>query len=104
MVYVYLVRKLTMSQVDKNVVAMIHLNCCGKEKEVGHVPQNISRMVSLYLSLPHFQLELEVTGTVVVVMDLRFRFYGPENATQWLETRLTKIEEKLKESITYCLK
>ena len=29
----------------------------------------------------------------------RFRSYGLEKATQWLETRLTKIEEELKESV-----
>ena len=41
-------------------------------------------------------------------MGLKFRqgfvFYGPEKATQWLETRLIKIEEQLKESVNYCLK
>ena len=68
---VCLVRKLTRSSVDKNVVAMIHLNSCGKEEVVGHVPQNISKVVSLYLSLPHYQLELEVTGTVVAVMHFK---------------------------------
>ena len=35
---------------------------------------------------------------------VRFHFYGPEKITQWLETRLTKIEEQLKESVDYCLK
>ena len=34
----------------------------------------------------------------------RFRFDGIEKATQWLETRLTKIEEQLKESVNYYLK
>ena len=34
----------------------------------------------------------------------RFRSYGLEKATQWLETRLTKIEEELKESVNYYLK
>ena len=34
----------------------------------------------------------------------RFRSYGPEKATQWLETRLTKIEEQLKESVNSYLK
>ena len=34
----------------------------------------------------------------------KFRFYGPEKATQWLEMRLTKIEEQLKESVNLYLK
>ena len=41
-------------------------------------------------------------------MGLKFRqgfvFYGSEKATQWLEKRLIKIEEQLKESVNYCLK
>ena len=32
------------------------------------------------------------------------RSYGSEKATQWLETRLTKIEEQLKESVNSYLK
>ena len=38
--------------VDKNAVAVIPLNRCAKEEVVGHVPQNILNLVSLYLSLP----------------------------------------------------
>ena len=47
--------------VDKNAVAMIHLNSFGKEGVVSFVPQNISGVVSLYFSLPHCYLEPEVT-------------------------------------------
>ena len=35
------------NRVDKNAVAVISLNCCGKEEVVGHVPQNILKVVSL---------------------------------------------------------
>ena len=52
----------TSNGVDKNVVAVIRLHCRGREEVVGHVPQNISKVVPLHLSLPHFYLELEVTG------------------------------------------
>ena len=64
------------NRVDKNAVVLIRLNSCGKEEVVSHFPQNISKVVSFYLSLPHCYLELEVTGsvwTVVVAMDLKFR-------------------------------
>ena len=64
------------NRVDKNAVVLIRLNSCGKEEVVSHFPQNISKVVSFYLSLPHCCLELEVTGnvwTVVVAMDLKFR-------------------------------
>ena len=62
--------------VDKNAVAVIRLHSCGIEEVVGHVPQNISKVVSLYLSLPHFYLELVFTGKRVnreSVTDLKFR-------------------------------
>ena len=39
--------------VDKNAVAVICLNSCGREEVVGHVPQNILKVVPLYLTLPH---------------------------------------------------
>ena len=64
------------NRVDKNAVVLIRLNSCGKEEVVSHFPQNISKVVSFYLSLPHCYLEVEVTGnvwTVVVAMDLKFR-------------------------------
>ena len=99
MVNVCLVR--TSNGVDKNVVAVIRLHCRGREEVVGHVPQNISKVVPLHLSLPHFYQELEVTGKRVdreggygLEIPARFCFYGPEKATQWLETKPAKIEEQ----------
>ena len=86
--------------VDKNAVAVIRLHSCGREEVVGHVPQNISKVVSLYLSLPHFYLELVFTGKHV---NRESRFYGPEKASQWLDTRITKTEEQLK-IVNYYLK
>ena len=104
-------KKESSNRVDKNAVTAICLNSCGIEEVVGHVPQNILKVVPLYLSLPHSYLELEVTGKRVnredgygLKIPPRFHFYWPEKTKQWLETRLTKIEEQLKESIDYCLK
>ena len=48
------------NKVDKNV-AVICLNSYGREEVVVHVPQSISKVVPLYLSLPHCYLELEVS-------------------------------------------
>ena len=63
---------------------------------VGHLPQNILKVISLYLSLPHCYQELEVTGKCVN----HGGSYGLEILArlkiQWLEMRLTKIEEQLK--------
>ena len=43
--------------VEKNAVAVIHLNSSGKKGVVSYVPQNISGVVSLYFSRPHCYLE-----------------------------------------------
>ena len=66
------------------------------------------------LSQPHCYLELEVTGNRLnrdggrggygLEIPARSRFYRPEKAKYWLETRLTKTEEQLKESVNYFLK
>ena len=99
------------NKVDENAVAVICQNSCGEVEVVGHEPQNISKKVSFYLSPPHCYLELEITGKRVNrsggyghEISARFCFYGSRKVTQWLETRLTKIEEQLKESVNYCLK
>ena len=71
--------------VDKNAVAVVRPNSCGKKEVAGHALQNISRAVSLYLSLSRCYLELKVTGKRVnpgsccgLEILARFRFYGPE--------------------------
>ena len=46
-------KKKTTNGVDKNAVAVICLNSCGRNEVVGHMPQNISKKVPLYLCLPH---------------------------------------------------
>ena len=99
LVNVCLVRKNQVT-VGKNAVTVICRHSCGREV-VGHVPQDIAKVVLLYLSLPHFYLELEVTGKHVnheggygLEILARFCLYRPEKATQWLETRLTKIEQQ----------
>ena len=70
---------------------------------VVHVPQNILKLIPFYLSLPHFYLELEVTGKCVncegfygleirqglIFMGLKMPHSG------WNKTN--KIEEQLKE-------
>ena len=82
-------KKKTSNGVGKNAVAIICLNSFRKEEVVGHVPQNISKVVSLYLSPPHWYLEPEATekrvnrgGGYWSKIPAGFRFYGPEKATQ----------------------
>ena len=74
---VFFSTKETRNGVDKDAVAVICLNSCGREEVVGHTPQNISKVVPLYLSLFHIVTwnlkSLENMWKVVVVMDLKFR-------------------------------
>ena len=51
-------------------------------------------MVPLCFSLCHI-VTWNCGGGNGLGIPTRFRSYGPEKATQWLETRLTKIEEQL---------
>ena len=44
------VKKEPSDWVDKNAVAVICVNSCIRERVVGYVPQNISKVVSFYLS------------------------------------------------------
>ena len=89
--------------VDKNVIAVICLNSCGREEVVGQVSQNISKVAPLCLSLCHIVTRNRGGGNGLGI-PTRFRSHGSEKATQWLETRLTKVEEQLKESVNSYLK
>ena len=63
------------------------------------------------LSQPHCYLELEVTGNRLnrdggrggygLEIPARFRFYRPEKAKHWLETRTIERERKLFPQIKY---
>ena len=66
--------------VYKNAVAVIHVNSCGKEEVVDHVPQSISKVVSSYPSLLHCYVEPEVTELEILAM---FRFYRPKKSINY---------------------
>ena len=48
--------------VDKNAVAVVRTNSISKDVVVGHVPKNISMVLSMFLSLPRGTLNIVVTG------------------------------------------
>ena len=57
--------KQSTNEVDKNTVAVVCTNYC-KEEIVGHVQHNISMIVSMFFSLPHFSpliCTLQILGT-----------------------------------------
>ena len=75
----------------------MRLHSCGREEVVGHNHKTfpkwfgsiVSLSLSLWLSLPHFHLELEVTekrvnreGGYRVEIPAKLCFYGPERKTE----------------------
>ena len=75
---------------------------------VGHVPKNISKIVFMFLSLPHCALDIFVTekrinrgGGYGLEIPTNFYFHGPEKAINWLKNKINKIEEKLKENVKH---
>ena len=61
------------NEVDKHAVAIMCSDSLGKESVVGHIPHNISKFSSMFLTISSTAIEVEVLGkkesTVEVVMD-----------------------------------
>ena len=55
-------RKEPTNEMDKTAVAVIPINSFSEEVVVGHVPKNISKIVFMFLSLPHCALDIFVTA------------------------------------------
>ena len=55
-------RKEPTKEMDKAAVAVICINSYNDEVVVGHVPKNMSKIVYMFLSLPHCALDIFVTG------------------------------------------
>ena len=103
-------RKEPTNEMDKTAVAVIRINSYSEEVMVGHVPNNMSKIVFMFLPLPHSTLDIFVIGKRInrgggygLEMPVNFYFYGPEKAINWLKNKINKIEEKLKENVKHCL-
>ena len=55
-------RKEPTAEIDKTAVTVIRINSYCEKVVVGHVPKNMSKIVFMFLSLPHYALEIFVTG------------------------------------------
>ena len=78
-------RKEPTNELDKTAVAMTRINSYSEEVVVGHVPKNISKIVFMFLSLPHCALDIFVTrrrvnhgGGYGLDIPTSFNFYGPK--------------------------
>ena len=55
-------RKEPTKEMDKAAVAVIRINSYNDEVVVGHMPKNMSKIVYMFLSLPHCASDIFVTG------------------------------------------
>ena len=68
-------------------------------------------IVSMFLSLPHFALDIFGTGKHVnhrgeygLEIPANFHFMDLKKPLNWLKNKTTKIEENLNETVQHCLK
>ena len=80
-------RKEPTNEMDKTAVAVIRINSYSEEVVVGHVAKNMSKIVFMFLSLPHCALDIFVTGKRInrgggygLEIPANFYFHDPEKA------------------------
>ena len=90
-------RKEPTNEMDKTAVAVICINSYSEEVVVGHVPKNMSKILFMFLSLPHCALDIFVTGNRIILgggyglkIPANFYFYDPKKALNWLKNKTNK--------------
>ena len=96
-------RKQPTNGMSKTAAAVIRFNSYSEEVVLGHVPNNMSKIVFMFLSLSHCALDIFVDGKYTnsggrqrLKIPANVYLYGPEKAINWLKNKINKIEEKLK--------
>ena len=99
------------NEVDKYVVAIMCSDSLGKESVVGHIPHNISKFSSMFLTIPSIAIEVEVLGKRVnsgsgygLEIPVKYRYYGKEKLIKWLAKKLEAVKKELECKISKCLK
>ena len=69
---------------DKHAIEIMRSNSLGKESVAGHIPQNISKFSSMFLSIPFTSIEvvdkrLNHGGGYRVEIPVKYCFYHQEN-------------------------
>ena len=85
-------RKKPTNEMDKTAVAVIRINSYSEEVVVGHAPKNLSKIVFMFLSLPHCALDIFVTGKRInrgggygLEIPANFYLYDPAKTINWLK-------------------
>ena len=101
----------TSNVVDKDAIAIMRPDSYGKEVIVGHMPENVSKCCSMFLTLPNTTIEAEVVGKRLnrgggygLEIPVFYRFYGKEKTIMWLTKKLKAINDELQCKISKCLK
>ena len=96
------------NEVDKHAVAIMCSGSLGKESVVGHIPHNISKFSSMFLTIPSTAIEVEVLGKRVNrgsgYGPVEYRYSGQEKLIQWLAKKLEAVKKELECKISKCLK
>ena len=99
------------NEVDKHAVAIMCSDLLGKESVVGHIPHNISKFSSMFLTIPFTAIEVEVLGKRVnrgsgygLQIPVKYRYYGQEKLIQWSTKKLEEVKKELECKISKCLK
>ena len=90
------------NEVDKHAVTIMCSDSLGKESVVGHIPHNISKFSSMFLTIPSTVIKVEVLGKRVnrgsgygLEIPVKYRYYGQEKLIQWLAKKLEVVKKEL---------
>ena len=96
---------------DENAVKITRIDSLGVEVIVGHLPKNISKASSMFLTLPHTSIQTEVVGKRInrgggygLEIPVRYNFKGPSKGLKWLLKKIKKVEKELNDCTKKCLK
>ena len=88
------------NEVDKHAVAIMCSDSLVKESVVGHIPHNISKFSSMFLTIPSTAIEVEVLGKRVnrgsgygLEIPVKYGYYSQEKLIQWLAKKLEAVKK-----------
>ena len=104
-------RQESSNDVDKNAVAIIISDSWEKKNIIGHVPQNISKIWSMFLKVLNTSIEVQVVGNKLnrgraygLEIPVIYRFYGQEKLVNWLIKNIEAVKKELECKVPKCLK
>ena len=82
-----------------------------KERIVGHVSKNLSKIFHQFLKIPNFTIGWKVTGKLVnrgagygLEVPVQYRSFSAKKAVNWAEENIKKVFENINKKFNKCLK